>query len=177
MIRVAVALAVMAAPVLAQPAEPDGYRMDHYRAPVPASLAGAVTIEAEQAHQLWSEDKAAFVDVWPRPPKPEGLPEGTIWREPKRQSIPGSIWLPNVGYGALADVTEDYFRRGLVTATGGDLARPIVVFCLEDCWMSWNAAKRALGYGYETVYWMPDGTDGWAFYDYPLERVDAEPEP
>jgi hypothetical protein len=24
---------------------------------------------------------------------------------------------------------------------------------------------------------MPDGTDGWTFYDYPTEVVTAEPEP
>ena len=28
--------------------------------------------------------------------------------------------------------------------------------------MSWNAAKRALSYGYSRVYWYPEGTDGWA---------------
>lgn len=177
MIRLAALLSVCASTLLAQPSEPDGYRMDHYRAPVPAALEGAVTIDVAQAYLLWSSGAAAFVDVWPRAPKPDRLPEGTIWREPQRHSIPGSIWLPNVGYGALADVTDAYFRRGMKKATGDDLTHPVVLFCLEDCWMSWNAAKRALNYGYETVYWMPDGTDGWAFYDYPLEQVEAEPEP
>lgn len=175
--RLAMILAVIAAPVWAEEPTPVGYRMDHYRAPVPEALEGAVTIDAEEAHQIWTEGTAAFVDVWPRPPKPEGLPEGTIWREPKRFSIPGAIWLPNVGYGALAEVTEDYFKRGLETATSGDKTRPVVIFCLEDCWMSWNAAKRALTYGYSTVYWMPEGTDGWEFYDFPTEQVLAEPEP
>jgi rhodanese-related sulfurtransferase len=27
--------------------------------------------------------------------------------------------------------------------------------------MSWNAAKRALSYGYTNVDWYSDGTDGW----------------
>jgi PQQ-dependent catabolism-associated CXXCW motif protein len=46
-----------------------------------------------------------------------------------------------------------------------------VVYCLKDCWMSWNAAKRALAMGYTNVAWYPDGTDGWASADLPLEQA------
>lgn len=157
--------------------EPDGYRMDQYRGPVPDSLTGGRVLDPEAAHELWQSGEAAFIDVMPRPPKPKNLPEGTIWRDKPRHSIPGAIWLPNVGYGAIAEVTADYFKRGLEKATGGDTDHPVVIFCLAECWMSWNAAKRALEYGYAQVYWMPDGTDGWAFFDYPTEVVAAEPEP
>jgi rhodanese-related sulfurtransferase len=41
--------------------------------------------------------------------------------------------------------------------------------------MSWNAAKRALSYGYSNVVWYPEGTDGWELEDLPL--ADAQPEP
>lgn len=153
---------------------PDGYRMENYRAPVPDTLPGAQVLTAGEAHALWTEG-AAFVDVLPRPPKPANLPAGTIWREKPRPSIPGAIWLPNVGYGAIAEVTEEYFKAGLEKATGGDKARPLVIFCLAECWMSWNAARRALEYGYSTVHWLPEGTDGWAEAGYPLEVVDPEP--
>jgi rhodanese-related sulfurtransferase len=37
--------------------------------------------------------------------------------------------------------------------------------------MSWNAAKRALAMGYANVAWYPDGTDGWADADLPLEQA------
>lgn len=111
----------------------------------------------------------------PQAPKPANLPKGTIWRDKPRESIPGAIWLPNVGYGAIADVTADYFRKGLEAATGGDADAPVLFFCLEDCWMSWNAARRALEWGYSAVYWFPEGTDGWALWDYPLERVEPFP--
>jgi rhodanese-related sulfurtransferase len=39
--------------------------------------------------------------------------------------------------------------------------------------MSWNAAKRALGMGYENVTWFPGGADGWAVAGYETEP--AEP--
>lgn len=152
--------------------EPDGYRMEAFRAPVPDTLTGATVLDDEAAHALWSTGEAAFIDVLPRAPKPENLPEGTIWREKPHLSIPGSIWLPNVGYGALHETMHAYFRAGLSAATEGDLSHPVVFFCLADCWMSWNAAKRALEYGYAAVYWYPDGADGWAFYEWPTEKID-----
>jgi rhodanese-related sulfurtransferase len=33
--------------------------------------------------------------------------------------------------------------------------------------MSWNAAKRAVEYGYTSVYWFPDGMKGWTEAGYP----------
>lgn len=179
MIRALAVLLLLPASAGAQPVpEPDAYRMDHYRAPVPGTLAGAKVIGPEEAHDIWSAGGAAFIDVLPQAPKPANLPEGTIWRDKPRFSIPGSIWLPNVGYGALAEVTETYFRDGLEKATNGDSAHPIVIFCLEDCWMSWNAGKRAVAWGYSTVYWLPEGTDGWALWEYPLEKIlPEEPQP
>ena len=155
--------------------EPDGYRMDEYRAPVPATLRGARVVDAEAAHHLWTSGSAAFIDVLPRAPRPENLPEGTIWYDTPRQSIPGALWLPNVGYGAIAEETAEYFKRGLNTATGGDKDHAVVIFCLAECWMSWNAAKRAQDYGYSRVIWMPDGTDAWRARGYPIEALTAQP--
>ncbi|MFK7751814.1 MAG: PQQ-dependent catabolism-associated CXXCW motif protein [Sedimentitalea sp.] len=155
--------------------EPADYRIDHYRGPVPGALSGGTVIGPEEAFDLWKSGTAGFVDVLPQAPKPANLPKGTIWRDKPRNSIPGAIWLPNVGYGAIADVTADYFRAGLKAATNGDTAHPLVVFCLEDCWMSWNAGKRAIEWGYSNVFWLPEGTDGWQLWDYPLERVAPMP--
>lgn len=157
------------------PPEPEGYRTDNYRAPVPATLAGARVLTTGQAEAIWRSGSAAFVDVLPRPPKPPNLPAGTIWRDKPRLSIPGSIWLPDTGYGTLAAATEDFLRTGLVRASGGNRAKQLVIYCLADCWMSWNAAKRALSYGYSNVAWYPEGTDGWQRADLPL--ADSQPEP
>ncbi len=154
--------------------EPDGYRDEPYRAPVPPTLDGATVLETSEAYDLWRRGDAVFVDVLPRAPKPANLPEGTIWRQPPRASIPGAVWLPNVGYAALAESDDRYFRDELAEAAGEDSSRAVVFFCLADCWMSWNAAKRAIEeYGYSDVYWYPDGTDGWIFDDRPTEP--AEP--
>lgn len=155
--------------------EPEGYRMERYRGPVPATLKDGVVISTETAHALWHSGRVAFIDVLPRAPKPTNLPEGTIWREKPRNSIAGALWLPNVGYGAIADVTAAYFKAGLASLVGDDKNHPLVFFCLEECWMSWNAAKRALEWGHRRVFWYPDGTDGWAFYDFPQQVIDPMP--
>jgi PQQ-dependent catabolism-associated CXXCW motif protein len=172
--RLAVAAVMTVAQVEAQAqsptrvAEPDNYRTDNYRTPVPATLQGARVLSTAEADALWRDGKVVFIDVLPQPPKPSNLPAGTLWRDRPRQNIPGSIWLPDTGYGALAALTEAYFREGLADASGGDLGKPLVIYCQADCWMSWNAAKRALSYGYRNVAWYPDGTDGWQSANLPL---------
>ena len=83
-------------------AEPEDYRTENYRAPVPATLAGARVLTTAQAEAIWRAEGGAFIDVLPRPPKPPNLPAGTVWRDKPRLNIPGSIWLPDTGYGELA---------------------------------------------------------------------------
>jgi PQQ-dependent catabolism-associated CXXCW motif protein len=182
MIRAAVCfmLAVMLLAAQARAAEisePEGYRLEDYRAPTPLTLRGATAIGTEEAEQIWRSREATFVDVLPRPPRPKNLPEGTLWRDKPRSNIPGSIWLPDTGYGELAPSMADYFAKGLEKATHGDRARRLIVYCLTDCWMSWNAAKRALALGYANVAWYREGTDGWSAALLPLEDSTPEPRP
>jgi PQQ-dependent catabolism-associated CXXCW motif protein len=155
--------------------EPEGYRNEEYRTPVPDTLTGARVLTTADAETIWRAKNGIFVDVLPRAPKPSNLPAGTIWRDRPRFNIPGSVWLPDTGYGKLAPVTEDYLRQGLERATGSHHATLIVVYCQANCWMSWNAAKRILSYGYSNVAWYPDGTDGWEHANLPM--VESQPEP
>ena len=168
---------LLAGPALAQQqiSEPDGYRTENYRAPVPATLSGARVLSTQEAEAIWRAKGGIFIDVLPRPPKPKNLPEGTVWRDKPRLNIPGSMWLPDTGYGALAAPTESYLRQGLAHASGGNRQAQLVIYCQADCWMSWNAAKRALSYGYPNVAWYPEGTDGWERADLPLDQSQPEP--
>lgn len=171
-----VATTVRAAPALSEPvAEPAEYKTTDYRSPVPATLEGARVLTAPDAKALHAANAAIFIDVYPRPPKPPNLPAGTVWRDPRHASIEGAHWLANVGYGVLAPDVEAYFRARLETLTNGDKARTLVFFCLKDCWMSWNAAKRAMTLGYTSVAWFPDGTDGWQGLGLTLAEVQPVP--
>src|SRR5438067_9993862 len=171
---------VLTAPISARSqdiSEPEEFRTEDYRAPTPATLKGARVVTTAEAEQLWRTGAAIFLDVLPHAPRPANLPPGTIWRERPRRNIPGSSWLPDLGYGALAPVTEDYLRTNLARVTGDDHTRALVIYCLRDCWMSWNAAKRILAMGYANVVWYPDGTDGWAEANLPLRESLPEQQP
>jgi PQQ-dependent catabolism-associated CXXCW motif protein len=155
--------------------EPAGYRFEPYRAPTPSRLAGAVTLDTAAAERMWRDGVALFVDVMPREVRPANLPPGTVWRDRRRDNIPGSIWLANVGYGALSDDMETFFRRSLEELTAGDRSRALVFYCEVNCWMSWNAAKRARALGYTRVHWYPDGTEGWSAAGLPLAQAHPRP--
>ena len=157
----------------AQPPEPEGYRMNDYRAPSPATVAGGVMLDTNAAHQLWESGAAVWIDVLPAPRRPENLPPSALWMPLPHRDIPGSLWLPDIGRGALSPDVEGYFRDHLATATKLRKDAAVVFYCLADCWMSWNAAKRAASWGYTQIYWYRDGTDGWDAAKLPMQN--AEP--
>jgi quinoprotein dehydrogenase-associated probable ABC transporter substrate-binding protein/PQQ-dependent catabolism-associated CXXCW motif protein len=150
--------------------EPEGYRLADYRAPVPAGLAGARTVTTAELRALIAAERPVLVDVMPAPRKPAAT---SLWLPPRRDSLPGSAWLANTGYGDPTPEFQQYFEAHLARLTAGDRTRTVVFYCAADCWMSWNAAKRALALGYARVVWYPEGADGWAAAGLPLAA--AEP--
>lgn len=158
-----------------RPPEPAEYRQENFRASMPATLKGATVVDTARAFEMWRAKAAVFIDALPRAPRPEGLPKDAVWRDKARFDIPGGMWLPDTGYGALSEATQRYFENGLARASSGDKRKPLLFYCLADCWMSWNAAKRALSIGYSNVYWYPEGTDGWEKAGHPLEEKKPEP--
>lgn len=157
------------------PPEPSGYRMDHYRSPTPRTLEGARVIETAELLALPAADRPILIDTTPL--GRTGLTDfdGTWIKTAERWNLPGSLWLPNVGYGYLDATIEAFFVEQLAKATGGDPGRPILFYCYLDCWMSWNAAKRALELGYEQVFWYPSGSDGWREAGAPLALGEPVP--
>ena len=148
----------------------DGYRVADFRAPVPQKVAGAVTVDTTQTSALFDSGEVLFIDVLPAPERPQGLAPHALWMPLARHNIPGSVWLPNVGYGRLSDTLTAFYQSNLKRLTQGNHDKPMVIYCLADCWMSWNAARRAAADGYTHVYWYPDGTDGWQAAGLPLEK-------
>ena len=153
--------------------ETTGYRVQNYRAPVTLPVQGGQRVDLAGVDRLRAEG-AALVDVMPA--RAGYDPATGAWRlVDKRETIPGATWLPNTGTGKLEPRLAAYFAAGLARLTEGDTSRPIVFFCLADCWMSWNAVKRASELGYARLYWFAEGTDGWSEADRPL--VDGAPPP
>lgn len=172
--------ALLLTQVAALAEEPDfdaatGYRIARYRSPVPDKVAGGTVISAADIPNLLKNQKAVLIDVMPS----DGAgpdPATGEWRITKpRQNIPGSIWLPDVGKGEVTPQLDAYFRGNLLTLTAGNTAHPVIVYCQADCWMSWNAVKRASTYGYTSLFWYPEGSDGWRDWDGGFS--DAKPVP
>ena len=152
-----------------------GYRVQNYRAPVKLPVEGGQRIDIAELDRLTAAG-AVLVDTMPE--RGGYDPQTGDWRlVDKRDSIPGATWLPEVGRGVLEPRLAAYFSGELKRLTGGDTAKPIVFFCLADCWMSWNAVKRAASFGYTKLYWFAEGSDGWFEADRDLVRVKPPPVP
>ena len=148
----------------------DGYRLFRYRSPTPLRSEYAETLNTQQLFTfLRSRNPPYLLDVQP-------VPWNRVFIDKEdRYHIPGSMWLPNVGLGELEEEWKEYFRSNLEKLTQSDKNAALVIYCRADCWMSWNALKRASGWGYTQLYWYRNGTDGWAEHE--LEMVKAIPVP
>ncbi len=155
--------------------EPGGYKLDDFISPVPDTLQGADVLDAKQAKELHKRSDVLFIDVFPAQKRPEVLPATDLWLPKKRLNIPGSVWLSNVGYGALSKELESYFKSNLEKLSQQHQSIKFVFYCNADCWMSWNAAKRALSYGYQNIYWFPGGVDDWKLHGYQLKQTEPVP--
>jgi PQQ-dependent catabolism-associated CXXCW motif protein len=183
----AIALVLSGAPARAasyealRAAKPDmfaattGLRIDRQRAPTPDDIPPpARRADAGKARQLIA-DSAIAIDVLGAAQSRYDELDGTWLVNSQRQSLPGAIWLPEVGRGTLTDEMRAYFQDNLARLSEGDKTRPLLIFCVADCWMSWNAAQRAATFGYTNVHWFREGTDGWRDMGWELEPVDPVP--
>lgn len=166
-------VSVIAAPLFAasykdlQAARPDlfdpqtGYRISRHRAPTPDDIPPPAQVVTAREAKVLLDGGALALDVFGAAQSRYDELDGRWLVSKPRQSLPGALWLPETGAGAIESAILDYLTENLESATDGDMSRPIVVFCISDCWISWNAAQRIAALGYEKVYWFRDGTDGW----------------
>lgn len=149
----------------------DGYRQTHYRSPTPVSSDYARTLDTAALQQLLRDQPSTLlIDVYRR----QWL-HGQFIEDEAHANLPGSLWLANTGNGELEAHWQDYFRSHLHRASQANLAWPIVFYCRSDCWLGWNAVKRAHHLGYSNLYWYRDGIDAWLDAGLPL--IPAQPVP
>jgi PQQ-dependent catabolism-associated CXXCW motif protein len=154
--------------------EPDSYRQSDYRAPVPDTLKGATVVHTPELAALLSHGHALLFDVLPAPIRPPDRPAGMPWMPLPHDDIPGSVWLPGTGRGTLDARTEAWFAGRVRAAAAAHPGDALVFYCLSHCWMSWNAARRAVLLGVSPVVWYPDGADGWAAAGHALAPASPE---
>ncbi len=173
MIRVLTLLLLSVGAAVAGVPEPNGFRMGEYRAAVPASVAGGIVVHAAALRDLQRRSQVVLIDVYPAPRRPPGTQADSPWLPPAHRDLPDSLWWPDVGLGAIPSTLEAGFRRRLGEVAGSEAGKLLVFYCKADCWLSWNATKRAAAYGHK-VGWFPEGADGWQANGWPMQSAKPE---
>ncbi len=182
---VVLALGALGATTTASRADPfnaEGYRTAPYRAPTPLETRDATTVHfAEDVRRLLADADVVAVNVSPitlGPRQADGTRPWLVRPDRPLHHIPGSVWLPNVGLAELDPVLSRYFADNLARLGAGSTRRGFLFYCQADCWMSWNAVRRASReLGYRNVYWYPFGIDGWREAGFPVEVAYPVPVP
>lgn len=116
--------------------------------PTPASIPGGQLITTRGLVEL-IEGKQARVLILDVLGGPELIP-GAQYAVPAHQP------------GTFSDPTQQQFGQFLQQATGGSKDHPLVLYCQSThCWMSYNAALRAINLGYTNVLWYRGGVEAW----------------
>ena len=171
LLALALAMAAQADGPLFDPVQ--GYRVTHYRGVVPAPPEGVTRVDTTQVAALWRSRRALLIDVGPAEGGVRDAATNRWKLSVPHAAIPGAYWFPEAGRGVLADGIGAWFLQGVAHARRARLHVPIIVYCLADCWMSWNAALRLHRAGYRDVRWYADGVDGWR--EAGLPTVNATP--
>ena len=78
------------------------------------------------------------------------------------RTIAGAFWMIGAGAGDMDRDEEKRFAGAIAGFAGGDKSRPMVFFCVDsECWLSYNAALRAIALGYTNVMWYRGGIASW----------------
>ena len=79
------------------------------------------------------------------------------------EALPGAVpaaWLSQAG--SFDDAVQQQAVEALKQATQGRKEVALVFYCLSrECWMSYNAALRAIQAGYTNVLWYRGGIEAW----------------
>ncbi|MCX7556603.1 rhodanese-like domain-containing protein [Xanthomonadaceae bacterium JHOS43] len=117
--------------------------------PTPTSIPGGQVITTDRLLSLYQQEQQAGLLVFhvlgPGPTLP-------MAQNAAPASQPGSF----------NDQTQREFGQYLQQVTQGNKAKPLVFYCQStQCWMSYNAALRAINMGFTQVYWYRGGVEAW----------------
>jgi PQQ-dependent catabolism-associated CXXCW motif protein len=95
------------------------------------------------------------------------------------ERLPGALnAVPAHQPGSFDDNVQREFGAFLRQVTQGRQDRPMVFYCQSTmCWMSYNAALRAIRMGYQKVGWYRGGVEAWKEAGLPIQRAGASGSP
>lgn len=114
----------------------------------PSSIAGGQVISTQALSTLMRDRQSPLV-VFDVLGAQETLPS----------ALPAA-WMSEPG--TYADGVQQRVTQALQQATQGRRDVALVFYCAsEQCWMSYNAALRAISAGYTNVRWYRGGLESW----------------
>jgi rhodanese-related sulfurtransferase len=133
-------------------------------APTPNAIPGGQVITTQELVPLLktSQGRAYLFDVLGGP-----------------QQLPGAIAAaPASQPGSFDDDLQRRFGQALHEVTQGNREAPLVFYCGgPQCWMSYNAALRAINLGYTNVLWYRGGIEAWQKAGFPLAQTGSNTAP
>lgn len=89
------------------------------------------------------------------------------------QTLPDAIpAVPAAQAGDYNDRLQQQFGQMLQRVTSGRDDTPLIFYCQgPECWMSYNAALRAINLGYRNVLWYRGGLEAWQRAGLPLSQA------
>ncbi|MEO8458964.1 MAG: rhodanese-like domain-containing protein [Dokdonella sp.] len=122
---------------------------DAMHAPTPTSIPGGRVIDTVNLLSMLSH----------QPPIPVVLVDAVGWP----MKLPNAVTAVFAAQaGSFQDQSQQQFGQLLQSATQGNRSQPVVVYCADPhCWMSYNAALRAINLGYQNVFWYRGGIASW----------------
>ena len=135
-------------------------RTGDYHGPTPLTIPGGRVVRTTEISSMLSG---------PSPPYLIDVLGGQGHR-----TIRGAFWLRGAGAGDLSTEEARRFGDAVAKFAAGDKGRPIVFFCADrECWLSYNAALRAIAAGYTNIMWYRGGIAAWLHAGEPMSQ--AEP--
>jgi PQQ-dependent catabolism-associated CXXCW motif protein len=140
-------------------------RQSPYHGPTPLTIPGAQVVQTRELQaMLAGAAPPILIDV---------LSEGG------HVTLAGAVWISGAGRGAnFMDPVQSVLAQLLAQLSGGDKSRGLVFFCASSqCWLSYNAALRAVVAGYDRVYWYRGGIESWGAAGLPTARTSGNKAP
>ena len=125
--------------------------------PTPASIPGGQVVTTKGLIGLIQGRQVPYIlfDVLGQP---EALPN----------AVPAA-WLSQPG--TFTDTVQQQAAQMLAQGTQGRKDVALVFYCLSrECWMSYNAALRAINAGYTNVLWYRGGIEAWKMAGQPTQQ-------
>jgi PQQ-dependent catabolism-associated CXXCW motif protein len=135
-------------------------RTGDYHGPTPRTIPGGRVVRTTELRSMLSDGAPPYlIDV--------------LGGEGHR-TIRGAFWLRGAGAGDFSADESRRFADAVAKFAAGDTSRPIVFLCADrECWLSYNAALRAIAAGYSNIMWYRGGIAAWLHAGFPMSP--AEP--